>query len=761
MDVTLGVAVEGADARVVLLGAGSSREAIDKSHVNLSESPVDSIVSILTSTDRLLRDSGHRLVATNVCSSDETVANSVCDALTNRGLTKVNAVSQVDAVAAVTRLLAGTDTAASLAGDSDTLALSIVDTAAEVTSLIAVESVVNGDREAAYSALLERLGEELGGATRVVLLDASLSQLSVQSLEQVSPVPLTLVDDPEFAIARGAALIAEYPKPVDSFPADSLDMAVTMQGPQVQQLAYSEVGDSAGLELSADPVPMQVPMQPLRADCYRETEYQESEVEEDSGASAGRPRVLLLGSSAAAVAVVGFAALAVTVAINIRPTVREQPIRLAEETVAGKYFPVTPGQGEKPDGPNWTMIEEVPPAGTDPVARTFRPQSLNATPGETSATLVKYFRDGTIGVVPAADPIAANAGLPAPAGFPDIPEYLTRLIPDFSRWTPSEVLALVGNMGAMAQSAGGGITSAAAAAAANTRVEAAGGAGNGPNLSDVGVVAVVPATKGSLFSTSDAATGAAATDVSAIPAEIFKASNPQQATAEVLPSDTKVVDAEVLEPLASAAGGADKSVQVSIPVLGQVISPEVTRELPGTAGNLPVTEPGSNLPEQASPPPQLPSVPLPAGSTPKPTVSPSAVDAPAVPPKDIPSIAPPKVDPPEVARPGVEVPPVLDLPVSPPKVEAPPPPPPVLPRLPAAPPVVDVPPVLDLPVSPPKVEAPPPPPPVLPQLPVAPPAPIIDIPELPLPSMAPDAPKLTLPTLTLPTLTLPTLPPTS
>jgi hypothetical protein len=102
------------------------------------------------------------------------------------------------------------------------------------------------------------------------------------------------------------------------------------------------------------------------------------------------------------------------------------------------------------------MIEEVPPAGTDPVARTFRPQSLNATPGETSATLVKYFRDGTIGVVPAADPIAANAGLPAPAGFPDIPEYITRLIPDFSRWTPSEVLALVGNMGAMAQSAGGG-----------------------------------------------------------------------------------------------------------------------------------------------------------------------------------------------------------------------------------------------------------------------------------------------------------------
>jgi hypothetical protein len=592
MDVTLGVVLDKAEARIALLDATAPHAVIDQSAIDLSNQPVDTVVSALASTDRMLTESEHRLVGTSVCSADPATAAGVRDALVDADLTNVTVVSRSDAVTEVTRSLVGGQTTATLTSDADTAALTIVDAAADTTSLIAVEPVSGRDRGAAYRTLLERFSEEPGGATSVIVLGAPVDDALTADLQAVSPVPLQFVDEPEYAIARGAALagVRRPANPVaGQAPIAPMDWDATVLSPEAQQLAYSQVDDAEDYRLAGAAVPMQTPMRPLSA--VDPQDYEVEETADDVAAPADRPRALLLGSTVAAVVVVGFAALAVTVALNIRPEVREQAIRLTDDAVAGKYFPVAPGQGVAPDGPGWTMIEEVPPPGVEPEARTFRPQVLNASrgTGDTGAEVIKLYRDGTVGVVPNATQLSAAIqpqGIVAPGGVPEASGYVTRLIPDFTRWSPCQVLALVGNMRLMTETA---IDAVANTTSAGLNAVNAAARNSGPmDLSDLGQVAVVPVTKRELFNVADTPAGTS-TDIEAIPQEIFKAGAVDTVAEDVLPEDTKIVDTSALEALAPTGGPGE----APAPILGGILSPEVGESLPGTKGTRPVIDPGT------------------------------------------------------------------------------------------------------------------------------------------------------------------------
>lgn len=459
MDVTLGVAVQGERAVISLLDASAPHSVIDESAVEFTGDALEQLVSTLVSTDRHLVEAGHRLVGTSVYGADTEAVTDLHNALRDADLMNVSVVSQADAVTAATRSLTGGQVAASLVSDGDTAALSIIDTAADATSLIAVEPVVNGDRTAAFRSLLERFSEEPGGAASVIILGGALGAADTAVLSATSPVPLQIPDNPEFALARGVALAGrQQPMAADSgfqnssYTDSDLNFADTMMSAQEQQLAYSEVGgDGFGVDtgsLSLSSAPVQTPMQPLSAVDPDELAAVQADADQD------RPRVLLLGSAVAAVVVVGFAALAVSVAIGIRPTVSQQAVRLTDESVPGKYFPVAPGQGVTPPGPAWTMVEDLPEPGTDPEARVFQPKLFGRSQaaGDTGAEVIKLYRDNTIGVEPLAQPVAggvteaSNVLAAGPiGGFPAAPDYLTRLIPDFSKFSTCDILGIVGN----------------------------------------------------------------------------------------------------------------------------------------------------------------------------------------------------------------------------------------------------------------------------------------------------------------------------
>ncbi|KUI25570.1 hypothetical protein AU196_22395 [Mycobacterium sp. IS-1742] len=788
MDVTLGVVLDKAEARIALLDATAPHAVIDQSAIDLSNQPVDTVVSALASTDRMLTESGHRLVGTSVCSADPVTAARVRDALVDADLTNVTVVSRSDAVTEVTRTLVGGHTTATLTSDADTAALTIVDAAADTTSLIAVEPVTGGDRGAAYRTLLERFGEEPGGATSVIVLGAPVDDALTADLQAASPVPLQFVDEPEYAIARGAAL-AGARRPMNPVagqtPIDSMDWDATMLSPEAQQLAYSQVDDAEDYRIAGAAVPMQTPMRPLSAVDPQDYEVEESA--EEAAAPADRPRALLLGSTVAAVVVVGFAALAVTVALNIRPDVREQAIRLTDDAVAGKYFPVAPGQGVAPDGPGWTMIEEVPPPGAEPEARTFRPQMLNASrgTGDTGAEVIKLYRDGTVGVVPDAAQFTAAIqpqgivpqGIVPPGGVPDPSGYVTRLIPDFTRWSPCQVLALVGNMRLLGQTAIDAVAGTTSAGL-NAVNSVAGNTGRYPDLSDLGQVAVVPATKGELFAVADTPAGTS-TDINAIPPQIFKTGAVDTVVEDVLPVDTKIVDTSALQGLTPAGKAGEGT---PMPIFGDILPPEVGESLPGTKGTRPIIAPGTvseglapgsgvDLPEKGIDVSSvLPGDSPPSGSTPRLDIPGSGrlPDGPVTrldPGVTAPEAGLPKLDEGfpkpavELPKPAVELPkPAVELPK--PAVELPKPavqlPKPAVelpkPAVELPKPVVELPkPVVDVPEPPvvvpqPKFEIPVPDVPEVPAYePPAPPVqqpslPSFELPKLDIPTFAPEAP---------------------
>lgn len=544
MDVKLGVVVDGNEARIALIDDQTPHAVIDESRIDLTDEPFDTLVSTLVATDRQLTEGGHRLVGTSVCSSDADTATRLANALTDADLMNVSEVSQSDAVTAVTQALVGSQTTASLISAGDTAALSIIDADAAATSLIAVEPVTNGDHAAAYRTLLERFSEEPGGATSVIVFGAPLDDAVTAALTETSPVPLEFPDNPEFALARGVALVS-HQQPLSAAPAYGaapaysaapLDSADTMMRPQEPQLAYSEVEDSGSFPVASGDVPMQTPMHPLSA-------IDPEEFDAEDAAPEGRPRVLLLGSTVAAVVVVGFAALAVSVAINIRPTVSEQAVRL-DDSVAGKYFPVAPNQGTTPSGPAWTVVEQLPEEGTDSVARVFQAKSLIPS-ANTGGEVIKSYADGTYAVEPAAGVVgsvvenAAGAANPV-GGAMEAPEYLTRLIPDFSKFTPCQVMGLVSNMSYLAQV---GATTAASTVTGSPLSTLLGATGVS-SIDDLGVVTLVDKNTGPLFDTTqNVVSKAGGTVTDAIPTEIFEVSPAELNTSSLLPPTAKVITA--------------------------------------------------------------------------------------------------------------------------------------------------------------------------------------------------------------------------
>jgi hypothetical protein len=752
VDVSLGVYVGRSAARISLLDAVPPHAVIDQSEIDLRVEPIETLASTLISTDRMLKDSGHRLVTTRLCSDDPEQASALRTALSDASLTDVADIPRSDAATAVVRKLAGGETAALLMTEGDTAALSIVDADSQSTSLIAVESIEHGDPTRAYKTLLQRFGEEPGGATSVIVVDGPEDAAATAELSAISPVPLRFPDAPGFSLAYGAALAASD-VPIDrhwgqSRGASAFAGAETMMGPQGPQLAYSEVDESEDFSPVGGATPMQTPMSPLGG-TYSD------EVEEDEPQPAARPKALLVGSTVAAVVVVGFAVLAVSVAINIRPAVTQQAIRTQAEVLPGKYFPVSPGQGVTPDGENWTVIENLPKPGEPTDVRTFETKPLSVVrASSTSPQVFEVYRDGTVGMQAAQVPVA---GVPigvtpvGAAGVPGLADLVPRLIPDLSKISMCQVLGLLSNMQQLTSQA------------MSTFVEVSqiGDPTTGLTIDDIGLVTAVDRTRGELFPTTitDAA-DIVPPGAGVIPAEIFEPNQTAAEVAAVLPTDTTLIEAIPTDTAATGIpGGIDLS--AAIPDV-EALTPAPDAVLPGTTDIfestpvLPELLPGGNTPAQIPDiNAELPeTLPLPEGTQQLPEIG----ELPELVLPDAPAGTPPDLDVPVVTPPRLELPelPVAPAPVEVPELPAAPLPQLELPDLPAAPPPVELP---ELPVAPAPVE--------VPELPAA-PLPTFEMPEMPAPTFElPELPAAPAPTFELPaipaapvpTFEMPELPP--
>ncbi|MCB9440552.1 MAG: hypothetical protein H6523_09925 [Mycolicibacterium sp.] len=382
MDVMLGVAVDGDRGQIAMLDAGPGHAVIDEAVVLLGEQSVDELIARLVATDRSLGDDGHRLVSTRVCCEDPDVAAAISGGLTTAGLANVAAVSASEAVSG----------AMPVHGETAALSLGTGSLAQEVALTGASESLLSAEASAA-TGMAPAVDVMATGVAPVVDSGAT-SMAPAMDSDATSMAPAT--GDETMVVPAGTDPLLNTER---------------------QQLAYS-------LDPDLEPAGEATAYGPAAAAeaGYVDTGYgdyddygYEDGYEEEPEQRDRRP--LLIGSTVAAFMIVGFATLAVSVAVSIKPTSSSQALRLQDDAVPGKYFPVAPGQGVQPDGNAWTMIEEAPATGAavgTPAVRTFQPLALGPstqTAAQTAAQTVRVYPDGAMTV----------GGAPVPAVTPAVP----------------------------------------------------------------------------------------------------------------------------------------------------------------------------------------------------------------------------------------------------------------------------------------------------------------------------------------------------
>jgi hypothetical protein len=207
MDVVLGVAVTGRVARLALVGSGATG-VIDQSVVDVADNPVPKLTETVVGTNRLLADDNHRLVATRLCWTDHPKANQLRRALEDSGVHNVVVLSESEAATA----LLGTSrpgSAVLLVGD-ETATLSAPGSDDAPPTLLAAAPLAGADDTAAFDTLMARLGERPDTPQDVLVVGTSTeaTERFAGQFQTTSTMRVQTVEDPTFALARGAAMSA-------------------------------------------------------------------------------------------------------------------------------------------------------------------------------------------------------------------------------------------------------------------------------------------------------------------------------------------------------------------------------------------------------------------------------------------------------------------------------------------------------------------------------------------------------------------------
>ena len=208
--------------------------------------------------------------------------------------------------------------------------------------------------------------QDLANQLRQVLDDSGVQNVAVMSESEaataLSSLPLAVPDDPDFAIARGAALDAATGRL--SYPAgDATALAPVpptgrFSSPPGDPTMASAAAPMTEAFTGAEDATRAAAMEPQLAYSMEDDdsdllpmEYGGDDDEELDAAAAPAGRALLVGSAAGGMLVAGIAALAVAVTIGVRPTAAthpQPPAPAQQKSVPGNFVPALPAPNAQP-----------------------------------------------------------------------------------------------------------------------------------------------------------------------------------------------------------------------------------------------------------------------------------------------------------------------------------------------------------------------------------------------------------------------------
>ena len=343
MEIVLGVSMTPTTVSIALVegekadGVIVERDVFDITAVDGSatSSASDHVIAAVLGTQEGAIAAGHHLVSTGVTWTDHAQAAALREALIARGIEDVLLVSELHAAAALAQAVGravGYDKTALMFVERDTATLAVVETADGSVVKVLSQGLHSADTIAVLTEMVTSLQAEKSTPQGMFVVGSNVDVTAVKAhLKDLVSVPVIAPEEPQVALARGAALAAAN---APRFDASTVGLAYSLDP--------DDTTDSP-LALADDVTAFLGP-----ADALVDT----ADVASDSDAVSSRSKpFLLVGSSLTAIFVAGMMALAIAIVINIRPTADQgsgemtlRPEAVAPPTALQTAPPVAPQQ---------------------------------------------------------------------------------------------------------------------------------------------------------------------------------------------------------------------------------------------------------------------------------------------------------------------------------------------------------------------------------------------------------------------------------
>ncbi|HZU46016.1 MAG TPA: hypothetical protein VFA16_01980, partial [Mycobacterium sp.] len=415
MDIVMGVSMAPENVRMVLVeGENADGVTVEEDTIPIStdgnnQDPAtltapNQVVSAILGTRESATQGGYQVTSTGVTWTDPVEAAALRDLLAAHKMENVMLVSAFLSAAALTQTVGnavGYDHTALLFVEPDTATLAVVDTAdGSVTEV--QRRPLPADDEAAVAALTEMVAgaevlESEPDGLFVVGSDVDVAMIKPQ-LEAATSLVVNAPDEPEMALARGAALASAHAPLFESStaaqayaqvpgagvvepgaPAEATmaapGYAAFVQGPadydaseMTQALAYSADPDSAANAYTAV----------AGAEGVGLADAEEGDVGAEEQRPARKP--FLVALSVLTVFVVGVAALAIALALDIRPKANDRPNLGQRMVVPTQQAPAPPQAPPPAPAPAAPAPAPAAPAPAAPAPAPAAPPALPAPP---------------------------------------------------------------------------------------------------------------------------------------------------------------------------------------------------------------------------------------------------------------------------------------------------------------------------------------------------------------------------------------------
>jgi uncharacterized membrane protein YgcG len=270
------------------------------------------VVEAVLGTKESAETGGHHLKSIGVTWSDHAEASALRDALAARDIDDVMLVSEGHAAAALAQAVGravGYDTTALFFFDRDTATLSVVQTDDGSVVKVLSRTLHSQDAMAVLAEMAAAVDAQDSPPQAMFVVGSGVDVSSVKDhLEHLVSIPVSAPDEPELALARGAALAAAN---APAFEASTVGLAYS-QDPDGTTAGTAYAGFAAA-ETQLAPAGGAAPV----LDYEPQTDL--TPVDEE------RKPFLLVGSALTSIFVVGVVALVISLAVSIRPTADQRP----------------------------------------------------------------------------------------------------------------------------------------------------------------------------------------------------------------------------------------------------------------------------------------------------------------------------------------------------------------------------------------------------------------------------------------------------